>query len=57
MFFLKQPNSQVSIDIPVVGFFDEDAKEAQLQPGILITTSIEDWLNGHDEILQTALAM
>ena len=65
MFFLKLPNSQISIDIPLIGFFNDDAiaqensdvktNYSQLIPDVLVSNSYEDWLSGYDRVLQTAI--
>lgn len=57
MFFLKLPNSQISIDVPLIHFYDDEAQTSVLQPDVLITNSYEDWMNDHDRILQTAIDM
>lgn len=55
MFFLKLPNTQISIDIPLIGFFDDSATSSHLTPDIEVTNGYEDWLKGEDKILQTAM--
>lgn len=58
MFFLKLPHTQVSIDIPVIGYFPASSvEESILMPDIIVDTRFEDWMEGIDKELETALAL
>lgn len=57
MFFLKLPNTEISIDVPLIQFFDKNATNSVLTPDVLVSNSFEDWMNSHDRILQTAIDM
>jgi len=56
MFFLKLPNSQVEVDIPLIGsYLQEDVKDEGIMPDIFVEETLEDILSGKDKYIETVL--
>ena len=51
MFFLRLPNSQIEVDIPIVGTFSDHKPFGGIQPDIVVTESYEDIVKGEDKVL------
>lgn len=51
MFFLRLPNSQFEVDVPIVGTFSDHKPFGGIQPDIVVTESSEDIVKGEDKVL------
>ena len=51
MFFLRLPNSQIEIDLPIIGTFSSDRPLGGIEPDILVTQSVEDIIKGEDKVM------
>lgn len=58
IFFLRLPNTQIEIDIPLIGYYPYGEQPDQgLQPDILIQQSYADKTENRDPVLQKALQL
>ncbi len=53
MFFLRLPNSNIEIDIPIIGSFSEDKPSEGIVPDVIVKPTFEDLINGEDKTLTT----
>ncbi len=51
MFFLRLPNSQIEIDLPIIGAFSDEKPYGGIIPDIIVAQSIEDIINGADQVI------
>lgn len=50
--FLQLPNSQIEVDIPLIGSFYETQSDGGVQPDILVQETVEDVVKGRDAVLE-----
>lgn len=57
MFFLRLPNSQIEIDIPIIGSFSEDKPRGGIEPNLSVESRPSDIVNGTDPVTAAALRL
>lgn len=50
MFFLRLPNSQIEIDIPIIGTFSNDRPFGGIVPDFIVRETIDDIINRRDPV-------
>jgi len=50
MFFLRLPNSQIEIDIPIIGTFSNDKPFGGIVPDFIVKETVDDILNRRDPV-------
>lgn len=57
LFFLRLPNSQIEIDIPIIGSFSNDKPAEGIRPDVLVCPSLEDIINNEDRVIRTTQSL